>query len=482
MSDNALQAAAMRGRQDQLHGLPPHLVAMRDTEMALIGAVINARDGIGLAQQLAIHPAEFFDLRTRVTWQAICDLAERAEPLDVISLETEIAKTGKLDAIGGVAFLGDCSAQGGASVSCDAYAANIRAAHLGRRVYETLGELLALGQRDQLDGNELLSEALARLSAIEVLAPDGGALIGTLVDRRISEIERLAQDRVEGVPLPLSGYPTGIGALDAHLGGYQPDIVTILAARPGMGKSAALLSCAFAASEAGHGVHVFSLEDSARSYAERAIVRIGNLAAERMRTGDLTRDDVSEMVRAQGEYRLRKNWLVDTRGGLSCEEVVRSVRRHKQRLGTAIVIVDYLQLVNAEARIFSTHERMGHIMTTFAEAAKADHVAYIVASQLNRKIEERADRRPVESDLRESGSIEERAKCIVGLYRGAKYTAPGTPQRGIDYSCDCRGDTCMHTPARPEWESQVQCLVLKNSNGATGTVFANWHGPRVMMW
>lgn len=485
MSDNALQAAAFRGRQEQLQRkLPPTMAAAVNREMALIGAVINAADGIGAVQQISLHPREFFDHRTRVTWQALVDLANRNAAIDVISVETEIAKTGKLDAVGGAPFLGECSFMGGGIDAIESYADGIRKAHLRRRVYETIGDLYVLGQRDELDGPELLSESMARLAAIEVEQPDGAMKIGTVIEARFAEIERMAIERLDG-DRPMSGFSTGIERLNEFLGGYQPGIVTVIAARPAMGKSAAMLSCAYAVSaQPNLGVHVFSLEDSARAYADRMFARGAGVSTDRLRKGDVNRLESSRLVQAVGQYRVRDNWLLDARGGLSGEEIVRSVRRHKQRNHTRVVIVDYLNLVKAEQRMFNEHATIGYLMTLFAEAAKADDVAYVIAAQLNRKLEDRTDRRPALSDLRESGSIEERAKCVIGLYRGAAYPQPGKPQRGIDYQCDCEQSarTCQHTPSQEEWQRQAQCIVLKNSNGPTGSVYARWDGPRVMMW
>jgi replicative DNA helicase len=136
--------------------------------------------------------------------------------------------------------------------------------------------------------------------------------------------------------------------------------------------------------------------------------------------------------------------------------------------------VDYVQLVKHPLRKprLSTHEALGEIITTLADAAKHDGIAYVVMSQLNRDIERRQDKRPQLSDLRESGSLEERAKCVIGLYRGSMY---GDAIKGIDWDPKWEGHD--YSPGAEEHAAQVQLLVLKNSNGRTGTVFAHWNGP-----
>jgi replicative DNA helicase len=136
--------------------------------------------------------------------------------------------------------------------------------------------------------------------------------------------------------------------------------------------------------------------------------------------------NINDAMRKLGR---RKGWLVDGRSGVTADEIVRSVRRRKRENNTRIVIVDYIQLVKRPARM-SPHEALSEIITTLADAAKQDGIAYVVMSQLNRELEKREDKRPQMSDLRESGSLEERAKCIVGVYRGSAYKLP--PSRGVD--------------------------------------------------
>src|SRR5690606_23382996 len=127
----------------------------------------------------------------------------------------------------------------------------------------------------------------------------------------------------------------------------------------------------------------------------------------------------------------RGNWLFDDRSGISAQEIVRSVRRHRKQNNTKVVIVDYIQLVAKPSPRMTAHEALSESITVFADAAKQDNVAYVVMSQLNREIERREDKRPQLSDLRESGSLEERSKCVVGLYRGAAYGKK--PKKGVDY-------------------------------------------------
>jgi replicative DNA helicase len=203
------------------------------------------------------------------------------------------------------------------------------------------------------------------------------------------------------------------------------------------------------------------------------------MPAVKIRCAEFTREELSNMAQAMRKLRLTKNWIVDERGGLSAREIVRSVRRHAPANGTRVVIVDYIQLCRPHDPRAREDQQLGDSIGVFAEAAKADDMAYLVLSQLNRELEKRTDKRPQLSDLRGSGELEEKCKVAVGLYRGAYYG--GKPRRDVDYDCDCDGPkaSCKHTPSDFEFERQVQCLVLKGGNGPTGRVWATWDGPTV---
>jgi replicative DNA helicase len=308
---------------------------------------------------------------------------------------------------------------------------------------------------------------------------DDAASIGTLVRRRLRELDELAAARARG-ETALTGVPTGIAALDRKLGGWQFGVVNLLAGRPAMGKSAVALAGAEAAAGAGYGVHVFSLEDSWRAYADRNLARRSGVPAERIRSVELQRQDFAPLVTATAALKRIDRWVLDDRGGLSAHEIIRAVRRKREELQTRLVIVDYVQLVRRAPRL-DENAALDEIMTAFAAAAKDDggRVAWLVLSQLNRKVEERTDKRPHLSDLRGSGALEERSKVAVGLYRGAYYHSE--PQKEIDYECSCMGkapaSACPHRPSEEDFERQMQVLLLKNNNGETGRVFATWSGP-----
>lgn len=445
--------------------------ALRDLEASILGGILLKPDVLGELPILEVD--DFVDLRHRAVFRAMRNLETAGTPIDVVTLEAEIAKwAGHGDAVGW-AFLGELALKVPTASNVCEYARQVREASLSRRVVAALEDVMRQGQREALRGGELLSSALAALSRIDAEQPDGSVPISQLVRRRFAQLDKIAQDRLNGTRT-LTGYPTGIAALDETIGGVQPAIVTIVAARPGMGKSSLGLSIADGSSSAGFGTHVFSLEDTEDAYADRTLSRSSQVPAESMRNVSLNRMQMSDITMAAARLKGRR-WLIDSRSGITAEEIVRSVRRHRRSNDTRVVIVDYVQLVKRPSRM-SPHEALTEIITTLADAAKQDQIAYVVMSQLNRDVEKRQDKRPLLSDLRESGSLEERSKCVLGVYRGAAY---GPPVKGIDWHPDWKGRA--YEPDADEHEAQVQIGIMKNSNGRTGTVFARWHGPTTRM-
>ena len=427
-------------------------------ERGLVGAVLLDP---GLLSLVHTSPLEFSDFRARACWGAIRMLEEKQRPIDAITVYDAAVAAGAsgLD----VSYLAACATNPGHRLNAVEYSRKIRDAHLMRTIQLALTELPIMAKRQGWSGADLLTEVLAAVAKLDADQPDAAQTIGQLARARMVELGLLYEQSATA-----SGFPTGVQYLDEKIGGWQPGIVTIVAARPGMGKSSLGMSTADACSTAGVGVHVFSLEDTRTAYTDRALSRISGRSSESIRNLDRSHDHLGRLTSAAGRLGLRNGWLADDRSGISASEVVRSVRRHKRANGTRVVIVDYVQLLASPRWAgTSSHERLTASVQILADAAKQDGLAYVVMSQLNRGVEQRADKRPQLSDLRESGSLEERAKCVVGIYRGAAY---GPPTEGIDYR---DGQT---RPTDDEWQARAELVVLKNSNGRTGIVNAHWHG------
>ncbi len=428
-----------------------------DAERALIGAgPIDA----SVLHSPNLAPQQFANPQLRQLWRAMLALHSEGKPLDEVTVpqRAEVAP----------ALLGRCAITTPTAANAEHYAEIVREHALTRAVLAAAAEVLELHRRGQIAGSELLDAALKTFTAIDVGMPSQALAIGDVLSERFRELDEIARAVQDGV-VRLTGVTTGIDPLDEIIGGIQPGLVTILAGRPAMGKSALALGCTAAATARGHGVHVFSLEDPRSAYADRTLAQAAAVPAEKVRACRLTRDDFSRLTIKAADLMSRKRWLYEDVSDLSAEELVRAVRRNRTRNRTELVVLAYLQLLRRPRRYESIHDAITQNLEVLARAAKHDGIAYLVLSQLSRKVEGRNDKRPALADLRESGSIEERAKCVLGMYRGSYYG--DKPKAEIDYEPDERA------PTAEEWERQIDILVLKNSNGRTGYVRRRWDGP-----
>lgn len=439
--------------------------ANSELEKLIIGGVLF--DNATLALLPVLEVEDFQTFAGRNTWRAIRDLEAAGSPIDVQLLVAKLTHLEIFDSVGRP-FLDECFYSMPLPYSTIEYAKLLRDATVKRRLRFAVADFLEKSAGDSLTGEELLTNLLAAISRIDVDESDATKSIGDIVKQRMSQLEVIAAERATGTHV-LTGFPTGVKHLDEHIGGWQPGIASIVAARPAMGKSSLGLATADACTAAGVGVHLFSLEDTEAAYADRSMSRMSKVSAEQIRNVSLNRGELGELTMAISKLIKRGNWLVDGRSGITADEIVRAVRRKARENKTKVVIVDYIQLVKASKREgkVSRHEELTDTITTLANAAKQDGMAYVVMSQLNREVETRNDKRPVLSDLRESGSLEERAKCVVALFRGIVYSK--TPDK---FANDCHDKDDQPI----EWHRLVELLVLKNSNGRIGTVNARFEG------
>lgn len=298
---------------------------------------------------------------------------------------------------------------------------------------------------------------------------DAGAIEDTLgmpelIRERFSQLRDQAQAKAEGRAVT-NGVPTGISDLDEKIGGLQVGVPTILAARPSMGKSAVALAMTLGAVRAGHGVHVFSLEDTRESYMDRVIAQIADVSPSQLRQLDLTREELSRVQLASESIRQWDRWKVDDRAGVTAADVVRKVRRCAKTNGTKLVVVDYITLLRPVTAHARRDQEITESINILGDAARNDGMAYLVLSQLNRGVEGRTDRRPMLSDLRESGGLEERAKCVLMLYREGYYN--DTYPQGHEFA------------GLPVDQGELEILIRKNNQGPTGYTTCRFDLERV---
>lgn len=450
-----------------------------NAEASVLGGVFLRRAALDEPAVSALEVLDFYGPRHQAVWMAIKNLEATGQPIDPITVEVELERLGKLDAAGGLAFLGELALITPSADRVSDYAALVGKLSTRRKVIQALGEAqdrLYCADEDDEDLNGAAAKTFAALAIqrVEVRSESTARTIGQVVKARLDQLDRVFEARERGESL-LTGIPTGIKALDEKLGGYQPGIVTIVAGRPGMGKSSVFMAAAEAATAAGYGVHVFAFEDSEESLADRAMAGLSGVSAEAIRAMSLNRGEMRQIGDALNALKARKRWLVEDKPSPYVDDVVRAARREQDANGTRVAIVDYVQLLRGprgrKYRVADREQELSDIGTELMLAAREDGIAYLLGSQLNRGCEQREDKRPVVSDMRGSGTLEERAKCVVMVYRGSVY---GPAVEGVDERRDERGE---YLPDGDEWARMMELLVEKNSNGRTGRVIATFDGP-----
>ena len=442
-----------------------------EAEAGVLGGILLRNEV--LAELPELEPMDFYDHKHKVVFEAMRNLEARATPIDVTTLEVQIPHD-KQAAIGGVTFLYELTLRVPTLDNVRIYADIVRSFHRARQVMVTAGEIAERGYEPDLDVAEYIAEserAILRVAHQETAWKPRS--MADIAKSRIKALDALAQRRAAGQITP-TGIPTGVERLDGHLGGLPFKVVSVIAARPKMGKSSLALSVADAATAAGYGAQVFSLEDGEDVYGDRGLARLSGVPAEKMRNGDLQRGDLDPIVRAVAELRRRENWRVDERV-LTAQEICRELRRAKAQIPNfALGIVDYLQIVRRNQRL-NEDQALREILGELTACAKDLGIALLVLSQLNRDLEKREDKRPTLADLRGSGAIEEMARVIIFLYRGSVYY--DSPKKGIDYECNCPASFCRCLADPEDFQRTVQLIIAANNQGQTGRVFARWSGP-----
>lgn len=425
--------------------------SIASVEQALIGAVLQEN---ALLDSLSVQPEELSTFHAKTALAAAKRLRDANVLFDAVSLADALAGT-PVD----VGYLTAATLEGSPAF-VETYLSAIGRFRKHNSFCALMDEMKGLCRESGVD--IALDELMDRANQLEVGSKKTSVNIATAVSTLLTSIEKNA-DKPRGLPM-------GVSRLAHVTGGFRTGVISVVAARPGMGKSSFGLAIAQANANAGHGVHVFTLEDSADMYSARYIAREAELPTDKLYSMQISREQNARVAMLKGRWHTsRPFWEIDESNPERPDELVRRVRAMATKNNTKIVIVDYLQIVASsveEAR--NEHEAITKCMHVFQQAAKRDDMAYVVMCQLNRNVESREDKRPQLSDMRASGSIEERAKLVLGLYRGAYYHEK--PIAGIDY---VEGRIA---PTEDEFKEQIKVCILKNSNGPTGEVIANWRG------
>ena len=394
--------------------IPPY---NQDAEAAILGGILLNNDALAAVQDM-IKPEDFYIEANRRIYEAMEDLSNRALPIDHVTLGNELQKRGDLEKIGGAMALANLTDSVATVANIDYYAGIVREKATVRRMIYAAQEVAAAGFSDYGDADDFLDsseKAIFEASQHKLGAPFSH--VSQILNKTFRDLE-LATGRTGAI----TGVPSGFHNLDEKTAGLQPSDLIIVAGRPAMGKTSFALNMAVNASkETKRPVIVFSLEMSKDQLVRRMLCSEGRVDATKMRSNRLSKEDWPRLIEAANILSQTEIYMDDS-SPMTPIEIRAKSRRLASEKGLALIIVDYLQLMHAGGRRMDNREQeISEISRTLKALAKELNVPVIALSQLNRGVESRPDKRPMMSDLRESGAIEQDADLILFVYRDEVY-------------------------------------------------------------
>ena len=390
-----------------------------ESEQGVLGSILLEPHSFYNVSSL-IKSDDFFIERHQFIWDAIQRLIENNLSVDLLTVSKELASARKLNDIGGEAYLTSLVNQTPTHIHASAYAEIVYRAAVRRRLLQA-SDVVRITALDE------------SIPIADVINESESAIFSVNADRQTDELvelevalsdyyDRLEEIRDKGVPL---GTPTGFVDVDAMMGGMQKSDLVIFAGRTGMGKTSWLLSATLNMAQKGVGIAMFTMEMSVEQIAQRMIAMESGVTVSKLRAAKLNDGEMIRLVKALGSISQLPVFIDDT-PSLTPNDILMRCRRLKNEHDLSLVIVDYMQFMNAGPNFKrSLREEISYISRKLKEIARELEVTMLVASQLNREVEKRQDKRPMLSDLRESGSIEQDADAVLFLYRDAYYN-PGT--------------------------------------------------------
>ena len=397
--------------------VPPHSV---EAEQAVLGGLMldnNAWDHV--ADKLT--ESDFYRLDHRVVFRVMADLVLRSKPLDIITVSEALENSRELEMAGGISYLGALAKNTPTSANIAAYAEIVRERSILRRLIEVGGEIIESSfDPSGRSASTLLDNAQQKVFAIA----DQGSH-GNTGPENIAEVLTRTVDRIDTLfhaKSPITGVSSGFNDFDKMTTGLQPSDLIIVAGRPSMGKTTFAMNIAEHAVMKNEGaVLIFSMEMPAESLAMRMLASMGRIEQQRIRTGQLEDEDWPRLTSAISMISSKK-LLIDDSGALSPFEVRARARRTARAYGgLGLIVIDYLQLMQVPGHNEHRAAEISEISRSLKSLARELNVPVVVLSQLNRGLEQRPEKRPVMSDLRESGAIEQDADLIVFIYRDEVY-------------------------------------------------------------
>jgi replicative DNA helicase len=422
--------------------LPPHNL---EAEQSVLGAILLADTTLyGLVINEGLKPEHFYREQHATIYRAMLELYEESREIDVLTVGEQLRQAGKLDEVGGPAMVDALAGAAPAAGNVREYARIVQSNALLRRLLTTTQQIQANVWNHEAPARELVE--WAERDILEVAHDDRQKdfrAVGEVLHDEMDKLHRLSIQQTA-----LTGTPSGFKDLDEITGGFQPGNLIILAARPSMGKSALVTNIAEnAALEHGKPVALFSLEMSEAELAQRFVASQARIRGEELRKGRVAENRWPKILQAC--QRLSDAPLyVDDSSDIGILELRAKARRLHQQSenGLGLIILDYLQLMRADSRVENRVEAVGQMSRGLKILARELEVPVIALSQLSRAVESRTDKRPILSDLRESGNIEQDADLVMFIYRDEYYDRES------------------------EREGEADIIISKHRNGALGDV------------
>lgn len=423
-----------------------------EAEKAVLGAVFLDPAVISDLSD-TLGPDDFYERANRIIFKAMLNLDERNEEVDVITIQDELNKNNQLEDIGGLAYVSELAVTTPTSAHVSYYANIIKRKSLLRHLIATSQGIIQTAMQETDDVTNILDQAESAIMSVSQENTTGG----------FQDIKVVLQDAVKQIQTAanndsiITGLPTGFSELDKMTTGFHDDELIILAARPGVGKTAFALNIAEnVGRNTDKSVAMFSLEMGADQLAQRMIASVGLIDSQHLRTGQLEELEWKSLISATGALEHSKIYIDDTPGIKMSDIRAKSRRLAKETGNLGLIVIDYLQLIEGP-KSESRQQEVSAISRQLKKLAKELHVPVIALSQLSRSVEQRQDKRPVLSDIRESGSIEQDADIVAFLYRD-------------DYYRDEREDGDDGEVEPEDDNGEVEVIIEKNRSGSRGTV------------
>ncbi len=429
----------------ELGKVPPHDL---EAEQAIIGSMLTDRDAV-ISSIEVLKEEDFYREDNRAIYAAILNLYNRSEPIDIITVKAELESMGKFEQVGGLEYLAELPEKVPTTANAEKYIKIVEEKSILRRLIKTANEIIELGYSPTEDVEDIMEGAEKKI--FDIMQQKNQKSYTPIKDVLVESFTKL--EELYNRKQHITGVPTGFSELDYKTAGLHGSDLILIAARPAMGKTAFALNIATNASvRAKVPVAVFSLEMSKDQLVNRILCSEAMVDSNKVRTGKLEENDWTKLAESIGPLSEAEIYIDDT-PGISVTEIRAKCRKLKLEKNIGMVVIDYLQLVQgSNKRNGSREQEISEISRSLKILAKELNVPVIALSQLSRAAEQRPDHRPMLSDLRESGAIEQDADIVMFLYRDDYYNEDS------------------------EKKDIAEVIIAKHRGGSTGTVELLWLG------